>query len=174
MTTYKELLDVMLRRYSCREYAPIPVNREHILEVLEAARIAPSACNRQPWKFIVADTPELCKKIALCYDREWARTVPAFIIAAGCHNEAWHRAEDGKDHTDVDLSIAVEHICLAATALGLGTCWICNFNPTKLNETLSLDNNTEPVAIIAIGYPARPDAPDKKRKPIEEIVIWGD
>lgn len=170
---YSQFLQLVKSRYSCRKYLPEAVDRELIAEILETAHLAPSACNKQPWRFIIADTPELCSKIAACYGRDWVDNVPAFIIACGVHSEAWHRA-DGKDHTDVDLSIAVEHICLAASASGLGSCWICNFDEPKLTATLNLPEGTEPIAIVPIGYPD-PDttAPEKKRKPIDEITQWG-
>ena len=172
--SYTDLIQLMSNRYSCRDYASTPVSRELIAQLLEAARIAPSACNKQPWKFLVADTPELRATITSCYDRQWARTAPAFLVATGLHDKAWHRSDDGKDHTDVDLSIAIEHICLAATALGLGTCWICNFNAAQLHKALQLPDSQEAIAIIPVGYPAQPhNIPEKKRKTIDEITQWG-
>jgi nitroreductase len=144
-----------------------------VLAVLDTARLAPSACNKQPWLFIVVDTPELREKVIATYGRDWVKDVQTFIIACGIHPEAWHRA-DGKDHTDIDVAIAVEHICLAATSLGLGTCWICNFDAPALSSALNLPDDTEPIAIIPIGYP-NPDSkvPAKNRKEIDEIVKWG-
>lgn len=173
MDAYPQLYDIVASRYSCRSYTPAPVSREMVLAILDTARLAPSACNRQPWLFIVADTPELREKVAATYSRDWVKDVQTFIIACGVHEQAWHRA-DGKDHTDVDVAIAVEHICLAATSLGLGTCWICNFDAEALTEALALPEGTEPIAIIPIGYPT-PDSkvPAKNRKAIDEIVKWG-
>lgn len=170
---YPQLMATMKARYSCRNYrqgaAP---SRAELRAIIEAARIAPSACNRQPWQFLVADTEPLRGEIASCYGREWAAGVGAFIVCLGDHSQAWHRA-DGKDHTDVDLSIAAEHICLSATTLGLGSCWICNFDAGRLRRVLNLPDELEPVAIIAVGYPAEGETvPLKKRKPIEEIVRW--
>ena len=83
------------------------------------------------------------------------------------------RQYDGKNHTDVDVAIAVEHICLSAASLGLGTCWICNFDPELLGRKLGLPEDAVPVAIIPIGYP-EPDAvvPQKNRKTFDEIVKW--
>ena len=111
--------------------------------------------------------------IAECYPREWIKTAPAFIVAVGNHSEAWHRPSDGKDHTDIDLAIAIEHLCLAATSLGLGTCWVCNFDAKKCAELLRLPESAEPVAILPIGYPAESLIPEKKRKPVDEIIQWG-
>lgn len=172
---YLRFLDLVKSRYSCRAYLPEPVSREDITAVIETARLAPSACNRQPWKFFVADTPESCKTVALCYDREWAKGVPAFIVACGDREQAWSRSSDGKSHVDIDLSIAIEHICLASAAIGLGTCWICNFDVGRLRNALNMPDNIEPVAIIAIGhYDTSVAIPEKKRKSIDEMIVWED
>ena len=172
--TYQQFLDLVTSRYSCRNYQAAPVSRDTLKKVIATAQLAPSACNRQPWEFIIIDTPELCQGVIKSYDREWVKTAPAFIIACGNHDESWHRASDGKDHTDVDISIAIEHICLAATSLELGTCWICNFDVALLKEQLNIPENIEPIAIIPIGYPNKDVAiPSKNRKNIEDIIKWG-
>lgn len=174
MPSYKDFIELVNNRYSCRKYADRKVEKETLLQVLEAARLDPSACNKQPWRFYVVSAEPLRQRICECYDREWVKSAPAFIVAVGNHDEAWHRSFDNKDHTDVDLSIATEHICLAATSLGLGTCWICHFNPELCKEVLNLDANQEPIAIIPIGYPENENIPEKKRKSIDEIVEWCD
>lgn len=173
VTAFYEMSTWIKKRYSCREYDSAPVNAKSLEAILDMARIAPSACNRQPWRFLVANTPELCAEVVACYDREWVKTAPAFIIACGLHDEGWHRQADGKDHTDIDVAIAVEHICLCAATLELGTCWICNFDVPKLREAFNIPDNVEPIAIIAIGTPAKPSNVEKVRKPFEEVVKWG-
>ena len=171
---YPQLYRLCEQRYSCRAYSDRKVERDTVLTILDIVRLAPSACNRQPWKFLVADSDEQRAAILSSYDREWIRTAPEFIVACGIHDEAWHRGCDGKDHTDVDVSIAVEHICLAATALDLGTCWVCNFDPAPIRKAFNIPDHLEPVAIIPIGYPAHPDAvPAKTRKSLDEIVRKG-
>ena len=171
---YPQLYRLSQLRHSCRDYSDRPVSRDTLRSVLDVARLAPSACNRQPWVFLVADSAEQREAITGSYDRQWIRTAPEFIVACGIHDEAWHRGCDGKDHTDVDLSIAIEHLCLAATSLELGTCWVCNFDPAPIAEAFGLPAGVEPVAIIPIGYPADPQAvPEKKRKSLDEIVRWG-
>lgn len=173
MDRYNEFMDLVGRRYSCRSFDGTPLTDTQIRSLIEAARLAPSACNRQPWLFIVVNTPELVREVATTYDRDWIRTAATFIVACGDHGQSWHRA-DGKDHSDVDVSIAVEHICLAAEAMGLGTCWVCNFDKDRLAGVLDLPENIEPVAIIPVGRPSA-DAvvPEKKRKTLEEITVWG-
>ncbi len=173
--TYPALLTLMGKRYSCRAYDPNRVPGHDLVDAaLDAARIAPSACNRQPWLFLVVEGEEAKKVMSRAYQREWITTAPVFIIALGNHDTAWHRATDGKDHTDVDVSIAVEHICLAASALGLGTCWVCNFDPKVIADAYDLPDNLEPIAIIPVGYPAEgATVPDKVRKKHDEIIRWG-
>lgn len=176
LQSYPALLTLMNERYSCRAYdlGRDTLDHDLVSAVIDAARIAPSACNRQPWLFMVVEGPEARAAICRAYEREWIKTAPAYIIALGDHDAAWHRPADGKDHTDVDLSIAVEHICLAASSLGLGTCWVCNFDPAVLREAFNIPANLEPVAIIPIGYPA-PGSPAtaKNRKRADEIIRWG-
>lgn len=174
MEQYPQFYNLSEHRYSCRGYSDKPVTRDLLIAMLDAVRLAPSACNRQPWKFLVIDTPELRHAVQKSYDREWFNSAPVYIVALGLHDVAWHRPFDGKDHTDVDVSIAVEHLCLAATTLGLGTCWVCNFDSALLSEALDLPEGVEPVAIIPVGYPLDgTHAPEKNRKPLDEIVKWG-
>ncbi len=176
MEQYPQFYNLSLNRYSCRSYSNAPVARDLIAAVLDAVRLAPAACNRQPGKFLVIDTPGLRAEIQKSYGRDWFKEAPVYIVALGIHDEAWHRPFDGKDHTDVDVAIAVEHLCLAATTLGLGTCWVCNFDPKIVAEALALPEGVEPVAIIPIGHPDTPadaGAPEKKRKEFDEIVKWG-
>lgn len=170
---YNQFMDLLRHRYSCRNYSAQPVPHDILLQVLEAARIAPSACNRQPWRFVVV-TDESVRARILVKSRECFREAPALIVACGDHSTAWHRTADNKDHTDVDLSIAVEHICLAATALGLGTCWVCSFDTKAAREAIEIPEGWEPIALIPIGYPANGDkAPEKLRKTADEIIRWG-
>lgn len=170
---YTELMNIVSRRFSCRRYAGVPMSAEQIEAVLEAARLAPSACNLQPWMFYVVNTPELAAEVAATYDRSWIQSAATFIIVCGDHTQSWHRA-DGKDHCDIDISIAVEHICLAATAMNLGTCWVCNFDKEKLCTVLNLPEHIEPIAVIPIGEMAENAKPaGTPRKPLEDILVWG-
>lgn len=170
----KDFLQLVTDRYSCRSFSDMAVSREVILEVIEAARLAPSACNKQPWAFIVIDDLAEREVVIECYNREWIKSAQAFIVACGRNSEAWHRGADNKDHTDIDVSIAIEHICLAATAAGLGSCWVCNFDMKRLREGLNIPEELTPIAIIPLGYPAKDvTTPVKNRKTIEDIVKWG-
>lgn len=177
--TYSQLRDIAVARRSCRRFTDIPVTRQTVGDILEIARIAPSAVNRQPWMFLCVDSsPEMepqRRAIFEAYDRPWIRTATAFIICCADHSESWHR-DDGKDHADIDIAIATEHICLAATALGIGSCWVCNFNTEVIRKSFDIPANLEPCVIVPLGYPDgssevvyRPFA----RKPLNQIMRWG-
>lgn len=169
---YDRFIDLLNERYSCRNYSTAPVDRDTLMRVLEAARLAPSACNRQPWRFVVVTDPQTRAEM-LVRSRECFMKAPAVIVACGDHATAWHRVADNKDHTDVDLSIAVEHICLAAATLGLGTCWVCSFDTEATRKAIAIPDGWEPIALIPIGYPAASDAaPAKQRKHADEIIRW--
>ncbi len=167
-------LSIAQKRYSCRSYQSKALSDELLLQVMEAARVAPSAKNLQPWKFIVVRKTEQLEKIYQCYKRDWIRTAPAIIIAIGDHANAWWRT-DGKDFTSIDLSIAIDHITLAATDLGMATCWVCNFNAMLCSELFDLPAGLEPIALIPIGFQNESNNSSRhadKRKLAHEIVYW--
>ena len=163
-----DFLELVKNRYSCRAYKACDVEKEKLDSILECVRFAPSAVNRQPWRFHIITNEEDKAKLQQCYNREWFNTAPMYIIASILHDEEWVRA-DGKHHGNIDIAIAVEHLCLAATEQGLATCWVCNFDATLCKQLFSLEDNEEPAVLIPIGYAA--DEPkEKKRKAINEIV----
>lgn len=162
------LLVLIKNRYSCRAYQPLGVEEEKMAYVMECVRFAPSAVNKQPWRFRLISRPTDKAKLQECYDREWFKSAPMYVIASVLHDEEWVRA-DGKPHGNIDVAIAVEHLCLAATEQGLATCWVCNFDAALLKERFALPDGEEPAVVIPIGYAA--DAPrEKMRKPIGEIL----
>lgn len=167
------LLELIKKRCSVRKYAPTPVEKEKIDYILEAARLAPSAVNRQSWYFLLVTEQAGCEKIYKCYSREWIQTAKCFIVICGDHAQSWKRGYDDKDHVDVDAAIATEHICLAAAEQGLGTCWICNFDAVHFRELFELPDSVEPIAIVPIGYPDPADTFEtntKKRKELQEVL----
>lgn len=163
---------LLTQRYSCRAYKTEPVDDQLLHEVLEAARLAPSACNKQPWTFIIVRDETTRHKI-LSKSRPAFLDAPVVIVACGHHDLAWHRQADDKDHTDIDLAIAVEHLALSATDHGLASCWVCSFDVEATVEALSLPHGVEPVALLPVGYAAEGDPlPQKIRKPMQEIIRW--
>lgn len=161
---------LITRRYSVRNYKSTPVENYKLEQVLGAARLAPSAVNFQPWHFIVVTQPENLAKIHLTYHREWFRTAPVIIIACADHSLSWKRSFDGKDSAEIDVAIAVDHMMLQAADLGLGTCWVCNFDTQRCAEALKLPGHIEPVVLVPLGYPENEEIPQKKRKLLEEII----
>ncbi|MCX6272852.1 MAG: nitroreductase family protein [Bacteroidetes bacterium] len=164
--------DLALQRYSCRKYLPIPIKEENLEYILECGRIAPSAANLQPWVVILLTEKEGLEKIARAYPRDWFRQAPAVLVICGDHRASWKRA-DGKDHCDVDIAITTDHMTLAAAELGIGSCWICNFDRETCASVLKLPASIEPIVILSLGYPAdsaEPNPNHLKRKKIEEIL----
>ena len=162
-------LDLVKQRYSCRSYQNKSVEQEKLDYVMDCARLAPSAVNKQPWLFRIVSDDASKAKLQECYDRDWFKTAPMYIICSILHDEEWIRY-DGKHHGNIDIAVAVEHLCLAATEQGLATCWVCNFNVEKCKKNFDIPADEDPTVIIPIGYAA--DQPtEKKRKPISEIIF---
>lgn len=166
-------LELAKSRYSCRNYKPDQIADELLTKVFEAFRVAPSAVNYQPWHIIAIKDQANKEKICMAYQREWIKTAPVILVICGDHSKAWKR-KDGKDHTDIDISIAVDHLTLQAAELGLATCWVCNFDREILEKTLQLSENIEAIVMIPIGFPNDKGDLERhlKRKSLEEIVHW--
>jgi nitroreductase len=162
--------ELIRQRYSVRAYKPEPVEAEKLQQVLEAARLAPTAANRQPFQLIVINTQGREEELRRIYHRSWFHQAPLVIAAVGLPGQAWSR-RDGKNYVYVDTTIAMDYITLAATDLGLGTCWVAAFDPAAAREILNLPDTAEPVAFTPLGYPA--DQPkSKERKSLAELVRY--
>ncbi|MBU2650004.1 MAG: nitroreductase family protein [Bacteroidetes bacterium] len=163
-------LEIARRRFASRKYLDKPVEEDKLHRILEAGRIAPSAANYQPWEFII-----LRKQRSILYEvykREWFKTAPVVIVICGDHLHSWRRGDE-KDHMDIDVAIATDHMTLEAADLGLATCWVCNFDKKRCSEILGLPEHIEPVVILPLGYPAdhkEPDRHAKERKSLSEII----
>ncbi len=165
--TFQELIQ---KRYSVRGYTSEPVGDRELGLVLEAARLAPTACNLQPFSIIVLRTAGREDELKRLYRQPWFTQAPLIIGICGVISEGWVR-RDGKIYVDVDAAIAMDHLILAATDLGLGTCWIAAFDPAAAREILKLPPGVEPIAFTPLGRPA--DAPrPKRRKPLAELVRY--
>jgi nitroreductase len=170
-----EFSELIKKRYSVRAYKPDPVEEEKLQQVLEAARLAPTAANRQPFQLVVLHTEGRKEELGQIYGRDWFVQAPLIICACGVPGVGWVRRDDGKSYTDVDVAIVMDHVVLAATALGLGTCWIAAFDPKAARNVLALPDDVEPIAFTPLGYPADEPKP-KQRKPLSELVRyerWG-
>lgn len=163
-----EYLQLIERRYSVREYKSTPVEDEKLERLLEAARLAPTAANRQPFRLIVIPTKGREAELRRIYGRDWFTQAPLVIGICAVPAEGWSR-KDGKNYAEVDATIAFDHLILAAHDLGLGTCWIAAFDPTAAKEILGLSEGEEPVAFTPLGYPADEWKP-KKRRSLRELL----
>jgi len=146
------------------------VEDDKLQGLLEAARLAPSASNRQALRFIVIHTEGREEELQRIYNRDWFVQPPLVICACGIPSENWVR-KDSKNYNDVDVAIAMDHLILAATDAGLGTCWIAAFDVNAAREVLHLPDQVEPIAFTPLGYPAVQPGP-KKRKDLSELVRY--
>ena len=165
-----EFSDLVQKRYSVRAYRSDSVEEDKLRGILEAARLAPTAANRQPFQFIVIHTAGREAELQRIYHREWFTQAPLIICACAVPAQAWVR-RDGKNYADVDVTIAMDHLILAAANLGLGTCWVAAFDPVAARDVLGLPEGVEPVAFTPLGYAA--DKPKiKERKALSDFVEY--
>ncbi|NMA94843.1 MAG: nitroreductase [Clostridiales bacterium] len=167
--------NIARKRFAVREFADKPVKEEDILKILDAARIAPSACNYQPVHFVVLRDEIQKELVCSTYDGEWLQKAPVIIVVCGDYGLSWKRPHDGKDHCEIDVAIAVDHLTLAAADLGLGTCWVCNFDTEKCGEYIHLPERLGAIALIPLGYPVQEADMDRHvetRRDLEQVVHW--
>ena len=171
--------ELVTKRYSVRAYKPDPVEEEKLEQILEAARLAPTAANRQPFQVIVIHTAGREAELGRIYGKGWFVQPPLVLCVCGVRDQGWVRREDGKNHNDVDAAIVMDHIIMAATELGLGTCWIAAFDPAAAREVLGLPEGVEPIVFTPLGYTdpavstgAADEPKSKKRKPLSELVRY--
>lgn len=164
------MLELSRQRFSARKFTDQKVSSSDLDYLLECARLAPSAVNRQPWRFVVVESEVAKARLRQVYNREWFATAPLYIVCYAHTGRCWTRAADQKAHGDIDVAIAAEHICLAATERGLGSCWVCNFDPDLMRSLFPLPDH-EAVVILPVGHIA-PDCPQKAkdRLPLAELV----
>ncbi|MCI4445951.1 MAG: nitroreductase family protein [Candidatus Aminicenantes bacterium] len=165
-----EFFEVIKSRYSVRAYRPDPVPEDKLNRILEAARLAPTAANFQPFKIIVVHTAGRQAELKRIYSKDWFVQPPLVIGVAAIPEKGWRR-KDGKNYSEVDASIVMDHLILAAANEGLGTCWIGAFDPQAAKEVLCLPGRVEPIAFTPLGYPADSPRP-KKRKDLNELVCY--
>lgn len=163
-------LELARKRFSGRNYSPDAIEQEKLDYIIECARLAPSAANCQPWTFVIVKSEEQKQNIRECYTKEWFANAPLYIIVCVNEASAWIRQYDNKNHADIDAAIATEHICLAASEQGLGSCWVCNFDPEKLQNKMRLSADMYPVAIVSLGHLNGLPTHASPRKEIKEIV----
>src|SRR6056297_2381564 len=176
-----KILNSIESRYSVRKYLPKPVEKEKIDRCLEAARIAPSACNGQPWKFIVIDKPELVKKVSQ-YARasllnmnkflDQAPVIIAIVMEPANVTSTLGSKIKRKHYPLIDIGIAAEHICLQATEEGLGSCMIGWLNEKKVKKLLNIPSSRRIPLLITLGYPSDEKEKNRIRKEFDKVVSY--
>jgi nitroreductase len=176
---FEIFLNLVKRRRSCRNYLEAPVPDELIENCIEAARLAPSACNRQPWRFMIVRDCELRKRI--CSEgllpglpMPWIKNAPVIIVLCSEASVFTHVIApliSKVQYHLIDIGIAGEHFVLAAEAQGLATCWIGWFNGKKVSKILNLPGSLKVLSLLSLGYPADPAAPQGEMKRMESKEI---
>jgi nitroreductase len=165
------VIDILKNRRSTRQYLEAPVEKEKLAQILEAARLSPSANNNQPWSFVVITQQDVKDKLLTAYPRKWFLTAPVIIVACANPEAAWSR-QDGEQTWKVDVAIAVQSMNLVANELGLGTCYLAAFDEQKLKDTLGIPKEMRAIVMLTVGYPAEEKGPVIERKPLEEIIHY--
>lgn len=168
-----EYFDLISNRESVRDYnSDKKIEKSILIKIANAGRLAPSASNRQPWKFLIVSSDEMLLKVGLCYPRDWFRNAPHILIAVGDKNSSWIRQADNYNFLETDLAIAMDHMILAAEAEGVGTCWISAFDNKLLRKALQLTDNEVIYSITPLGYQNEGYQKSRKkiRKEIDEVI----
>ena len=168
-----DFFNLINTRESIRDYNPdAKISESILLKIINAGRIAPSASNKQPWKFLIISSPEMLEKVRPCYHRDWFKDAPHILVVVGDKSSSWIRKSDNYNSIETDLTIAMDHMVLAAEAEGIGTCWISAFDNAVLRNALQLSENEIVYNITPLGYPNKgfQKKSVKIRKSIDEVV----
>ncbi len=165
------VFEAVKNRRSIRSYTGKPVEAEKLLQVLEAARLSPSAVNYQPWNIVVVKDKAAKERLSKAYPPEWFSKAPVIIVVCVDPRRAWCRS-DGEEFWKADAAIAMQNMVLVAYELGLGTCWICAFNEKKAKAALGIPDDIRAVAMTPLGYPAEEKGQVTDRKTLNEIVRY--
>jgi nitroreductase len=163
------IFEAIRKRYSCRAYIDKPIEKEKLDQIFEAARLAPSAKNLQDWRFVVVSDKD--KKVQVAESTNHPEVFgKAAVLIAACSNSNYIM-RCGQPVASIDVAIALEHICLQATELGLATCWIGSFEPEKVRKVLGIPQDIAVIELMALGYPTD-KAKKPSREPIDNIVCY--
>lgn len=169
------VMDVIRRRRSVRRYSPKSIPEDVFSELLEALRLAPSACNFQPWRFIVVSDAGTRRALAVAsHNQKFIAEAPVILVGVGLPAEGYKHMGGKGSSVEVDVAIALDHLTLAAAEKGLGTCWIGAFDEAEVKRILGVPAGAKVVALTPVGYPAEPDLlhaeNPPRRKPIESVI----
>lgn len=157
------------RRRSIRKYKQDPVDKEKLLKVLEATRLAPSAMNRQPYEFVITSDTKTIERISSACNQKW--DAPIIIVVCAFPDKAWIR-NDGEEYWKADAATAMAFLSLQACEEGLGTCWIAAFKEEEIKKILKIKNESRVVAMTPLGYPAEKKGSVSNRKSIDDLVHY--
>jgi len=164
-------MDAIKTRKSVRSYLDKPVEDEKLKTILEGGRLAPSASNRQEWRYVIVRDRETRERIAEAANRQsFVGEAPVIIVA--CAETDDHIMSCGQPCYPIDVAISLDHMALVATELSLGTCWIGAFNEKKVKEILGIPEHIRVVALMPLGYPSNPSPIKKNRLPLDMIVKY--
>jgi nitroreductase len=167
-----DFYDAVQKRLSVRSYKPDPIPEAVLNRIIETGRLAPSAKNYQPWKFIIVKDPTVKQALVpACRGQAFIAEAPVVICGCAVDAQVWKGMGGYWSAEAVDLAIALEHMMLAATAEGLGTCWIGAFTEAEVKNVLAIPEGVKPIALTPLGVPAR-EAKPRPRKPLSEIVCY--
>ena len=169
-----DVYEAIRRRRSVRAYSSKPIPEDVLERVKQAIRSAPSACNYQPWHFIIVKDDALRQGLVkLSNNQRWMLDAPVFLVACGLPLDAYKAMGGNGNSTDIDVAIAIDHLTLAAVAEGLGTCWVGAFDGTGVKKLLGVPPQAKVVALVPLGYPVSADLnyplDESRRKPAAEI-----
>ena len=172
-----DVLEAIRNRRSVREYDPRPIPDEVMTRLKDSLRLAPSACNLQPWKFVVVADPERKSAVAhAARDQEFIAQAPVIVVGVGFPEQAFKHMGGAGNSVDVDLAIALDHLTLTAAEAGLGTCWIGAFDERSLKRIIGAPAESKVVALTPLGYPARPGlihpVEESKRRPEGDVFAY--
>ena len=166
------VLDIIKKRRSIRSYKDKEVERDKLKTILEAARLSPSASNRQEWRFVIVedkDTKNRLKKAAK--NQKFVGEAPVVITC--CAQTDFHVMTCGQMCYPIDLAIAIEHMVLTAQELGLGTCWVGAFNEDEVKEILNIPSEIKVVELLSLGY-SKVTPPQKEKLPLAKIAYYNE
>jgi nitroreductase len=165
-----DVFSAIRERRSVRDFLPTDIGKDKLLQILEAARLSPSAKNMQDWKFVVVQDAVIRKQLAEAANGQtWVAKAP--VIAVACGTGTDYVMSCGQHAYTVDVSIACTHMILAAWELGIGSCWLGAFNEAAVKKILQIPDGVRVVAMIPFGYPARPVAA-LSRKRLDDIISY--
>lgn len=168
-----DLLELMKNRYSVREFEEKQIEKEKLDKILEAGRVAPTACNLQPQRILVIREQENKEKLKKC--TSFTFDVPTILMVCVEEEKAWTRKKDGKNHGEIDTTIVTTQMMLEAYHLGIGSTWVCSFDPEKIREEFNLPQSYKPVHLLPMGYPKDGYKPNNKhfeRLKLSETVFY--